>query len=163
MNQAKQIIHSAALAICCVSMAACGTKYSRAPVAPPAPTPTQPVVETPLLPVAPEEPAVQLIQPTTSTPPVDAVRSLPAAIALRNQAASATEALNHQRAIGLLERAIRISPDDPRTYQDLAGNHLAMNRPAQALDLVRRGLSLNPTAGQRQSLLDLAERCRALL
>ncbi len=96
-------------------------------------------------------------------PPLEAVRSLPAAIALRDQAANATAADNHSRALGLLERALRISPDDPLTFQALAQSHLAMNQPGQALQLARRGLSLNPTNAQRDSLMALVEKCQAML
>lgn len=143
----------------------CGTKYSSAPrpqnttVRVPATLPAPP--ET--LPTLPDTSTPQVIRPTTTTVPSDPVRSLPAALTLRGQASKAAAADNHSRAIGLLERAIRISPRDPLTFEALAQSHLALNQPGQALQLVRRGLSLNPTSKQRESLNLLAEKCQAML
>ena len=161
-------IRSASLSLVVVFtilLSACGTKYSstsRTPI----PTDPAPVI-VPDAPATssrqPAPPEPQIIRPTTIAPPADQARSLPAALALRDQASSAAETGNHARAIGLLERAIRISPQDPLTFQALAQSHLAMNRPGQALQLVRRGLSLNPTPSQRESLELLAEKCRAQL
>lgn len=148
-----------------VALSACGTKYSPSQSAP-RPTAKVPATLPEITPgeaTLPEVTTPQIIRPTTMTPPSDPVRSLPAAIALREQAALAADANNHSRAIGLLERAIRISPQDPLTFEALAENHLAMNRPGQALQLVRRGLSLNPTSAQRESLTLLAEKCQAML
>ena len=114
-------------------------------------------------PPLPDSSAPQVIRPTTVTTPDEPARSLPAAIALRAQASQAADANNHSRAIGLLERAIRISPQDPVNFEALAKSHLAMNQPGQALQLVRRALSLNPTDSQRTSLTALAEKCQAML
>lgn len=141
----------------------CGTKYTAGnnripePILLPGPA-EQPTIE----PDAAALPSATVIVPT-KLPDTNQPRSLPAALALRKQALAATEQNNHTRAIGLLERAIRISPKDPDTFKALAENHLAMNRPEQALELTRRALSLNPTPQQRQALNSLAERCLALL
>lgn len=143
----------------------CGTKYSSAP-RPQSPTTRVPAnlpEATSTLPTLPDATTTQVIRPTTTTAPLDPVRSLPAALALRDQATKAAAADNHSRAIGLLERAIRISPQDPTTFEALAQSHLALNQPGQALQLVRRGLSLNPTSAQRESLTLLAEKCKAML
>lgn len=143
----------------------CGTKYA----SPPRPQSTTARVPTTLpeapasLPTLPDNTAPQVIRPTTTTAPSDPARSLPAALTLRDQASKAAAANNHLRAIGLLERAIRISPQDPLTFEALAENYLALEQPGQALQLVRRGLSLNPTNKQRQSLTLLAEKCQAML
>lgn len=143
-------------------LTACGTKYSSPQVStpqpvelPPPPLPAEdiPVAATPETPV---------IRPTRRTDTEEA-RSLPAAISLRDQAKVAAGNDDHSRAIGLLERAIRISPSDPATFEALAESHLAMNRPAQALELTRRALNLNPTIEQRISLEALARRCEAML
>ena len=160
-----RILTSSLVLAITVLLSACGTKYSTTSRTQ-APSARVPVIipETPApATTLPEPPTPQVIRPTTMTPPSDPVRSLPAALALRDQASGAAEAGNHSRAIGLLERAIRISPQDPLTFQALAENHLAMNRPGQALQLVRRGLSLNPTTSQRETLELLAEKCRASL
>lgn len=109
------------------------------------------------------EPARPTIEPTATVPPPQPVQSLPAAVALRDQAASATAANDHRRAIGLLERALRVSPNDPQTFYDLASSHLAMKQPQQALQLARRGLTLNPTNAQREALQQLATRSEAML
>ncbi len=142
----------------------CGTKFA-----------TQPPVSAPQpveLPAPPPLPPADLPTPTDTTTPVirptkrpdtEQARSLPAAISLRNQAQSAAKDGNHTRAIGLLERAIRISPTDPATFQALAESHLAMERPRQALELTRRALNLNPNIEQRISLETLARRCEAML
>lgn len=142
------------LVLPCLLLSACGTKYSTGPA-------TQIEVE----PVEPQpvEPARPQIRPTTSAPPTQAVQSLPAAVSLRQQAEVATSANDHQRAIGLLERALRISPNDPQTFYNLALNYLAMNQAQQALQLARRGLTLNPTVDQRRALQALADRSEAML
>jgi len=124
-------------------------------------TPVQ-VIEPPA-PPAPVEPARPAIEPTATVPPSEPLRSLPAAISLRDQAARASAANDHSRAIGLLLRALRVSPDDPQTYYDLASSHLKLNQPREALQIARRGLSLNPTNTQRESLERLVARSEATL
>ena len=108
-------------------------------------------------------PATQIIRPTISTAEDQPARSLPAAIALRDQAGKTAKDGDHRRAIVLLERAVRISPDDPLTFKALAENHLALSQPREALQLARRGLSLNPTAAQGDELRALVSRCEAML
>ncbi len=143
-----------------ILISGCGVKYSTGGVptaSSPRPAPTEQAP--PAAPVPePVAPAIRPDSPTVST-----ARSLPAAVALRDQAASATEASNYSRAIGLLERAIRVSPRDPATYQALAENHLALNQPAQALQIVRRALVLDPDAQQYEKLIELEQQCMALL
>ena len=149
----------AKVVIPCLILTACGTKYSSTK---PVSKPDIPVIKTPTT-VTPSEPPTPVIEPTTSVPPDETVQSLPAAIALRDQASIATTAKDYPRAIGLLERALRISPDDPQTFYALAQNHLAMQQPQQALQLARRGLTLNPTNAQRQALETLASQSEAAL
>ncbi len=148
-----------------IALAGCGTKYAQPPQtqSPPAQVPTTLPEEPVLLPTLPPATPPEVIRPTTIiTTPNEAARSLPAAIALRDQASRAAAADNHSRAIGLLERAIRISPQDPLTFEALAESHLALDQPGTALQLARRALSLNPTAAQRESLTLLAEKSQAL-
>ncbi len=135
-------------------LSACGTKYTNGD--PSSPEPVQPTIVEP-------EPTRPQIKPTTTVPPIEAVKSLPAAVALRDQAAVATAADDHARAIGLLERALRISPNDPQTFYELALSHLTMKQPQQALQLARRGLSLNPTTEQRIKLERLTASSESML
>lgn len=144
-----------ALLLLCVFLTACGTKFSTPPRIEDRPV----VVEQP----KPAEPARPTIEPTATVPPPQPVQSLPAAVALRDQAANAAAANDHRRAIGLLERALRVSPNDPQTFYDLASSHLAMKQPQQALQLARRGLTLNPTNAQREALQRLATQSEAML
>lgn len=102
-----------------------------------------------------------VILPTATTAPAEPVRSLPAATALRDRATTASVAGDHRKAISLLERALRISPQDPETFLALAQNNLAMDQPEQAIQLARRGLTLNPTDRQRQTLQNLVEQAQA--
>lgn len=143
-----------------VLLTACATKYITDPPSnferppplselPPAPSSDLP----PLL-----EPARPAIAPSASLPPPLPNSTLPAAVALKDQATTAAIANDHERAIGLLERALRIAPDDPEIFYDLGNNYLATNQPQQALQMARRGLTLNPTNVQRASLEDLAQR-----
>ncbi len=139
-------------------ISACGTKYITQPPTledrPPLLSGGQPSAT---------EPARPTIEPTATLPPPSPAQSLPAAVALRDQATAATNASDYTRAIGLLERALRISPNDPQTFYDLASNHLSTDQPQQALQLARRGLTLNPTNAQRDALEDLIARSQANL
>jgi len=135
----------------------CGTKFS-----------TQRGIEEdpPVQIIEPQEPAAPTrpaIEPTATVPPSEPIQSLPAVTDLRDQAARAAAASDHSRAIGLLLRALRVSPNDPQTYYELASNHLALNQPQQALQIARRGLSFNPTDSQRESLERLVARSEATL
>jgi len=157
---ASSCIHLTALLLPALVLTACGTKFAT-----PRSVGQEPpirVIEPPA-PVTPAAPVRPTIEPTATIPPPEPLQSLPAAINLRNEATRASDASDHLRAIGLLERALRISPNDPQIFYDLANNHLAMKRPEQALQLARRGLSLNPTNTQRDSLEQLAARSEAML
>lgn len=144
--------------LCCyILLTACGTKYASKPqVEQP---PEVPAIESP----KPAEPASPVIEPTVTVTPTEAQESLPAVVALRDQASVAASANDHLRSIGLLERALRISPNDVQTFYDLAKNHLALNQPQQALQLARRGLTLNPSNAQREALTELVSRSQAQL
>ena len=158
MHQLKALLYTAAL---CTTLTACGTKFASPRATPPSPQPIEqpPVIDSaPIL--SPEEPVSPAIRPTKK-PDAQQARSLPAAVALRSQAQMAAENGNHSRAIGLLERAIRISPADPVTFQALAESHLAMNRPHQALEMTKRAMNLNPTIEQQLALEALAQRSQA--
>lgn len=145
----------------CFFVSACGSKYITEPPTaesrPPLLSSEQPA---PSDSVPPELPR-PTIEPSVAQPL--AVQSLPAAIALRDQATAASQANDYSRAIGLLERALRISPDDPQTFHDLARNHLATNQPQQALQLAKRGLTLNPSNTQRSALEQMVARSQASL
>ncbi len=160
--KAIMITRNLAVVSICLSVTACASKYVTEP-------PT--VADRPPLlsgdPQPPIEPALNTpgrssIEPATLPPRIPAP-TLPAAVNLRDQAANASAAGDHTRAVGLLERALRISPEDAQTYHDLASNHLAMNQPQQALQLARRGLTLNPTNPQRSALEQLVSRSQASL
>ncbi len=144
----------------CLFISACGTKYITEP---PTPVSSPPPLSGEQSAPAEPKPLRPSIEPTATQPPPLPTPSLPAAVSLRDQAKVATAANDYSRAIGLLERALRISPDDPQTFYDLANNHLAMDQPQEALQLARRGLALNPTYAQRQALQKLATRSQALL
>ena len=148
----------ASLLLPALLLTACGTKFSTRPDIVEEAPPVQ-VIE-PAPPVKPSRPA---IEPTVTAPPPAPLQSLPAVVSLRDQAASASAANDHSRAIGLLERALRVSPDDPQTFYDLARSHLALKQPQQAIQIARRGLSLNPTNAQRDSLEQLVARSEAML
>jgi len=109
------------------------------------------------------EPSRPAIEPTVADLPDISVQSSPAVIELRNQATIATRASDHTRAIGLLERALRIQPNDPQTYHDLAVNHLALDRPQQALQLARKGLRLSPNQVQFDALNDIVDRSEPMM
>lgn len=153
MNNRRHII---AVFGICLLLTACATRSVKpqSPVDQPAP---QGRVTTP------EQLPAPVIAPTATRPADEENRSLPAAVALREQANIATSARDHSRAVGLLERALRISPDDPQTFYDLAANHLALQQAQQALQLARRGLSLNPTNAQRDALQKLIAQSEAML
>jgi len=151
-------IRTATLLAIFFSLSGCATQYSsdrdgwrRQPL-------EQPTIE-PVI----EEPKRPVILPTTTRAPAEPIRSLPAATALRDRATAASDNGEHRKAIGLLERALRISPQDPETFIALAENNLAMDQPRQAMQLARRGLSLNPTVTQRQSLQNIIELAQAQL
>jgi len=126
------------------------------------PTPDNPVIEPVVIQQPRIEPEVD-IATTATTPRVEVVQSLPAVAALREQATIASTASDHARAIGLLERALRIAPGDPQTFYDLASNHLALKQPQQAMQLARRGLTLNPNNNQRDALQELVTRSQSML
>jgi len=110
------------------------------------------------------QPTRPVIRPTESRlPEVTVQRSSPAVIELRKQAALATRANDQRRAIGLLERALRIQPDDPQTYHDLAFNHLSLNRPQQAMQLARKGLRLSPSQSQRDALIGILNQSESIV
>ncbi len=114
-----------------------------------------------------EEPEAALIVPQQPERDVrvekSAPSSLPAAKRMRQLASAEGDKGDYQRAVALLERALRISPRDPETYYELARNHLLLDNPEQALQLAQRGLSLNPSASQRTRLDRLIDACREKL
>ena len=77
-------------------------------------------------------------------------------LALRTESARAAASGNPNRAMDLLERAIRIEPDRAELWFDLAELHLARGDALRASRLVEKGASL--TGGDRA----LERRARAL-
>lgn len=107
------------------------------------------------------EPAEQEEKVAIATP--ESVNRLPqkkqqsAAASLRNQARAAVADDDNERAIRYLERALRIAPRAAQTYYDFANVRLKQQRPEQALQLARRGLSMHPGLSLRNDLEQLVQ------
>ena len=107
------------------------------------------------------EPAEQEEKVAIATP--ESVNRLPqkkqqsAAASLRNQARAAVADGDNERAIRYLERALRIAPRAAQTYYDFANVRLNQQRPEQALQLARRGLSMHPGLYLRNDLEQLVQ------
>ena len=68
---------------------------------------------------------------------------------LQNQAALATFAGNRQRAESALTRLIEIEPNNAEALKDLARIKIDQRKPAEAVPLLDRSISLSRAAGQR--------------
>jgi outer membrane biosynthesis protein TonB len=118
--------------------------------APPAPAPPAPA---PAPRPAPHPAPSPLPSPPRVAPPPVA----PDAVSALLQQASAEANAGHQdAAIALGERAQRLDPRAPEVYLVLGRAHLARGQPAQARQLVLKGLALSPAGSAvRQELEDL--------
>jgi len=122
-------------------------------VAPPrAPEPEPAVVETMPLP----DRSVVIEQPvqTPEPPPVvmqpEPEVEIPAVVALRGQAADAISAGDAELAAATIERAIRIQPQNPILWLDLAAVRFNQNEYAQSESMAKRAISY---ASGRSSVL----------
>jgi tetratricopeptide (TPR) repeat protein len=83
-----------------------------------------------------------------------------AVAALLARAEAEREGGNVDAAIAAAERALRIAPDDPAVYLELAQLRLERGDIALAEQLARKGLSYQPPPALRERLLDVLERAR---
>ncbi len=86
-----------------------------------------------------------------------------AAAGLRSQARAAVADGDSEKAIRYLERALRIAPREAQTYYDFANVRLNQQRPAEALQLARRGLGMRPDLSLRNDLEQLVQISNARL
>lgn len=116
------------------------------------PAPAPPTRDLPPPEATPAEP------PEAEAPPTEpAARPAPSvSLALRTESAREAASGNTNRAMDLLERAIRIEPDRAELWLDLAELHLQRGDADRAARLLEKGASL--TAGDRA----LERRVRAL-
>jgi len=80
-----------------------------------------------------------------------------AVVALLEEARSAQQEGDEQRANLVLERALRISPDDAAIYLELAKHRLEGNDYTQARAFALRGLSLKPNSEIEKALRSVIE------
>ena len=81
-----------------------------------------------------------------------------AVAALVKQASAQRQQRLYQEAIYTLERALRIAPDEPLIYQQMAWVRYEQQRYSEAEQLARRGLSLSHSEAQRQQFKMLLEK-----
>ncbi|WP_163835788.1 tetratricopeptide repeat protein [Spartinivicinus ruber] len=89
--------------------------------------------------------------------PDSGVSSNPAARRLIDRALEQRATGDLEAAAATLERALRVAPNDPEVYYELASIRLNQQNYAQAEQLARRGLSLTRDPGMRarlQSIID---------
>lgn len=104
--------------------------------------------------------------PESAPPPPQSVPpgSSPASSAvdsLLNQARQQAAAGRYDAAISTAERAVRIAPQNPDGYEQLATLYAAHNDCAHAVQFAGKALSLSTDAGQRQRLQALRSNCNA--
>ncbi|MDE1463180.1 tetratricopeptide repeat protein [Spartinivicinus poritis] len=89
--------------------------------------------------------------------PDSGVSNNPAARRLIDRALEQRASGDLEAAAATLERALRVAPNDPEVYYELASIRLSQQNYAQAEQLARRGLSLTRDPGMRarlQSIID---------
>jgi hypothetical protein len=162
------ILRSAVCAVACAAgLAAC-----QLPVYDPYPAPPRPAPDTPGQPSeeTPErgsqepssQPAPQPVPPPAQPPPKQ-FRLGAASNALVNQARTQSASGNHAAAVGTLERALRIEPDNPLVWIELAKVHQTEGNHARADGFARKALALatgDPSA-QSAAWRVIAESLRA--
>jgi tetratricopeptide (TPR) repeat protein len=142
------ILRNALCVVACAgSLAACQLPVYDPYPAPPRPTPDssgQPSGETGDR--SSEEPAEEQPQPQPVPPPVQPppkqFRLGAASNALVNQARTQSASGNHAAAVGTLERALRIEPDNPLVWIELAKVHQAEGNHGRADGMARKALAL---------------------
>lgn len=111
----------------------------------------------PALPQAVSSPALPMPAPAN---PV-ARQANPAAQALLAQAAGYRARADFVTASSLLERAVRIAPDEPEAYVALSRLRLDQNRPREAEQMALKAANLpNLSVDERESLWYLVAECR---
>lgn len=98
----------------------------------------------------PEQLPPQPVPPSTQPQPKQ-FRLGPASSALVAQAQSQSAAGNHALAVATLERALRIEPDNPLVWIELARVHQAEGNHARADGLARKALALAQGDGRAQA------------
>lgn len=126
------------------------------PGARPPPAPAAPGASTVRTAPAPESAPIVESGSATAAP----VSDNNAVTALLARAAAEREGGNVDAAIAAAERALRIAPDDPAVYLELAQLRLERGDIALAEQLARKGLSYQPGPELRERLLDVLERAR---
>ncbi|MFK8018349.1 MAG: tetratricopeptide repeat protein [Pseudomonadales bacterium] len=79
---------------------------------------------------------------------------------LRAQAQLASRTGDYDKAERLLNRALRIAPREPLSYYELAELKLKQHQPGSALQMARKGLSLQPVGRIAKKLRDTEQRAR---
>lgn len=79
---------------------------------------------------------------------------------LRAQAKLASRTGDYDKAERLLNRALRIAPREPLSYYELAELKLKQHQPGSALQMARKGLSLQPVGRIAKKLQDTEQRAR---
>ncbi len=146
---------------CCTALlllAACGGPVTR----------PEPVITAAIEPGALPEPilAVALVEEARASGPTLEVAPLenPAVEMLVTQADSSREQSDLDTAAGLLQRALRLEPDNPRLWQRLAEIRLQQGRYLEAEEMAMRSLRHSARVGEwcRRNWLTLRETRRAL-
>ena len=128
------IMRVASLVALCLTIAACSV-----PVGPTYPAPTPSPAPTP--PTQPAPPSPAPAPPVTPAPPPAAPKPAPSVtLALVEQSDLARAQGDYDKAVALLERAIRIEPDRPELWLGLAKAHLAQGDYAGAEQFARKSL-----------------------
>lgn len=142
------------LAMLTLAASGCVTQSSSYPpprTAPPPPQTQQPHPGYPPASTVPEQvPIIESPQasgPTTTQP--QPKPASPVTLALQDESQRAAAAGDLPKAIQIIERAIRIQPDKPELWLDLARLHLKEGNPAQAEQFARKALLFT---GQRYDL-----------
>lgn len=134
---ALQLIRPGLVLLTALLVTSCGVDYS------PASFPGDGRVQTQLPPFepAPGEPAdapTTLPEPAAAPAPPPVVATPPASTLLLASAREQMQAGNNQRAAATLERALRIAPNDPYLWHELAQVRLATGEWQQAIQLANK-------------------------
>ena len=163
MMRMKPRLAALCLPVFALALAGCQSVYDPYPV-PPRTDPRTPDPQTQPVPGSPpeREPAPQPVPPPPQPQPKQ-FRLGPASSALVTQGRSQSAGGNHAAAVATLERALRIEPNNPLVWLELATVHQAEGNHARADGLARKALALatgDPRA-QAASWHVIAESLRA--
>ncbi|WP_461538752.1 tetratricopeptide repeat protein [Spongorhabdus nitratireducens] len=101
------------------------------------------------------------VQQADSWPGRENIEASAAITALVQQASTQRQEGLYREAIYTLERALRIAPNEPLIYQQMAWTRFEQQRLQEAEQLARRGISLSRSPAQREQfeiLLDKINR-----